>query len=84
MFPEPEITTLNVDHGKRQSGALKYHLGISNVLVFLVSLAELLIKMVNSIVVFFLSLSTNNLRFLTHFSELRGTVLTAEFRRKRK
>lgn len=52
MFPEPEITTLYVDHGKRQSGALKYCLGISKVLVFLGFLAELLIKRVNSVVLF--------------------------------
>jgi len=43
MFSEPEITTLYVDHGKRQSGALKYCLGMSKVLVFFGSLDELLI-----------------------------------------
>ena len=74
MFPEPEITTLYVDHGKRQSGALKYPLGISKVLVFLGSLAELLIRMLNSVVVFFAQVTY----IFSHFSELRSTVLSSK------
>lgn len=53
MFPEIETIALYVDHGKKQSVALKYHLGISKMLVFLGSVAKLLVKMVNSAVGFF-------------------------------
>lgn len=52
---------------KRKSGALKYHLGISKTLVFLGSLAELLIKTI------LLSFLHVNYIFL-HFAEFRGTV----------
>lgn len=62
MFSEAETTTLYVDHGKRQGVALKYHLGISKMLVLLGSVAKLLVRMVNSAVVFFF---TSDLHLLT-------------------
>lgn len=44
MLPEIETIALYVDHGKKQSMALKYHLGISKMLIFLGSVAKLLVK----------------------------------------
>lgn len=64
MFPEIETIALYVDHGKKQSVALKYHLGISKMLVFLGFVAKLLVKMVNFAVVFFF-FPTSDLHLLT-------------------
>lgn len=64
MFSEAETTTLYVDHGKRQGVALKYHLGISKMLVLLDSVAKLLVRMVNSAVVFFFTSDLHLLPFV--------------------
>lgn len=61
---EIEIIALYVHYGKKQSVALKYHLGISIMLVFLGSVAKLLVKMVNSAVVFFFP-PTSDIHLLT-------------------
>lgn len=76
MVREIETIALFKDHGKKQRVALKYHLGISKMLVFLGSVAKLLVKIVNFAVVFFFPPQVTYISSLQ--SELRGTVLGTE------
>lgn len=54
--------------------ALKYHLGISKMLVLPGSVVKLLVRMVNSAVVFFSQVTY----IFSLLSELRGTVLSTK------